>query len=151
MKKGQIVYCQDESPYEQHITKRKAYEIVGIGVGTKEDKIRIKGNIDRLVWLPNLYFSENKIPEIKSITIDDRIDDPFNDCVDVTIEFEDNTKIWVIFMTVKNLESKFDKYRYFFSGNKIIFVQELTEALIKKTITELDRCNELIENSQAYL
>ena len=149
MQKRQIVYCQDESVYgDIHLTKRKAYEVFDVGVGTKKGKVRIRGDKDRLVWISDLYFSENEIPKIKSITIDDRIDDPFNDGVDVTVEFEDNTARWLFFMTVKYLENRLDKDNDFFSGNKIIFVQEIREDLIKKTIEELDRTNELVENSQ---
>ena len=92
MKKGDKIYCIDESSYEIHISKRDHYEIDEIGVGSKKGKIRIKGNKQKSVWIPDLCFTNNPIPEILSIIIDDEINDEYNSCTEVTIHFNDGKK-----------------------------------------------------------
>lgn len=150
MEQGQLVYCNNELNYPEHISKYKSYVIIEIGIGTKTDKIRIKGNQDRLVWIPSSSFSTNKIPEIKTIIIDDEITSSSHDCVEVTITFTNNEKRYATFMTIDYLRNLFNKHRKFVTGEHLIFVEEMNEAIINKTIVKLDKVNRLIENSQAY-
>ncbi len=143
MKKGEIIYCLDESVYSDHISKRKSYTIKD----TKPDQIRIVNNSQKLVWLPNPCFTNAKIPEIIEIKIDDEITDSQNDCIEVTIEFSDGEKRWVTFATVNWLKGKINEHKNYLSGNGLIFVEELSETSINRTIIELDKQNELLHVS----
>jgi hypothetical protein len=146
MVKEGIVYCIDESGYSNHITKRKSYTIVAI----KEDQIRIKNDNQKHVWLSNLYFVDFKPPNIVSIVIDDEIRDSKNDCIEVTITMSDGERRWTTFMTIEWLKNLFNEYRNYFTGQKIIFVEEVTKDIIEQTIIELDKQNELIEMTHEY-
>lgn len=48
MQKGQTIYCLFQSVYAEHITKGIAYHIVDV----KDEKVRIKGDNGKLVWIP---------------------------------------------------------------------------------------------------
>jgi len=53
----------------------------------KPDHARIPNNRQILVWLPTHCFVNSPIPEISCITMDDEIEDNYNQCVEVSIEF----------------------------------------------------------------
>lgn len=146
MKKGEFVYCINESLYSDHITKRKSYRIEN----TKLDQIRIPNNRQKLVWLPTYCFTDSIIPDIKSINIDDEISDNHNDCVEVTILFSNKTKRLAIFMTINWLNNLFNNHRHYVTGNNLIFTQQVNEDIIRKTIIELDKQNKLYENTNEY-
>lgn len=146
MKKGETTYCINESVYSDHITKRKDYLIADV----KPDQIRIVNDKQRLVWLPNYCFTNAKNPEIIDIKIDDEITDHQNDCIEVTIEFNDGERRWVTFATVNWLSGQIQDHKNYLTGNKLIFTQELTETSIKQVIFELDKQNELFDVSNKY-
>lgn len=135
---GKEIYCVDESVYSEHISKRKKYVVEDYQQG----QIRTKNNNDKLVWLPELCFTQNEVPEIVSIKIDNRIDDPKNDCVDVTVEFSDGEKFWITFITYVYVNILLQANKYLILANFII-VEEINEISINEIVTELDRKNEL--------
>lgn len=67
MEKNQIIYCLFESVYSEHISKRNSYEVTD----EKEDKVRIKNNNGKLVWIAFCGFVNDLtlIPFVKSIQI----------------------------------------------------------------------------------
>lgn len=146
MKKGETIYCIDESLYSDHITKRKSYRIED----AKLDQIRIPNDRQKLVWLPSHCFTDSIIPDIKSINIDDEINDNYNSCVEVTIKFSDGTKRWGTFMTINRLNKLFNNHRHYFTGNNLIFTQQINKDIIERTIMELDKQNELYKNTNEY-
>lgn len=147
---GQTVFCKSESVYSIHLTKGNEYKIYDVGTNSKEGKIRIKGDKDKLVWICNTCFSINNIPSIYSIIFDDEIQGKNHDYSEVTIEFENQRKRWLTFMTLRHLNKLLNQNRKFISGNKLIFVKEISKSNIIKTIETLDKQNELIENTQSY-
>lgn len=68
MQKGQTIYCLFQSVYAEHISKRSAYEIVDV----KDDKVRIKSENGKLVWIPAHCFVSDLslIPTVKTIEIE---------------------------------------------------------------------------------
>tara|TARA_B110000211_G_C14075699_1_gene551921 strand:+ start:1870 stop:2316 length:447 start_codon:yes stop_codon:yes gene_type:complete len=135
------IFCSDESVYSEHITKRKSYLIQE----TKTDQFRIINNQGKLVWLPAICFVPCEIPTITLINIDDEIKNKFNDCIEVTISFSDEEKIWTTFMTTNYLKDHLSTENQFFIGNNTIIVEEITKIIIESTVMNLDRQNELIE------
>lgn len=146
MKKGETIYCINESVYEDHITKRKSYIIQE----EKTDNIRIKNNRQKLVWIPKYCFSTSKIPDLIHINIDDEINDSLNDCIEVTVEFSDGEKRYTTFMTLNWLKKLFGVHREYILGNRLILVEKVDESSIKKAILELDRKDDLYETSIKY-
>lgn len=143
MKKGDRIYCINEATYSDHITKRNPYVIADI----KEDQVRIKNDNQYLVWFPKYCFTKSKIPDITSITIDDKFEDSHNACVEVTITFSNREKRWTTFMTLQWLEGLFNEYQNYITGEHLIFVKEINEEKVSQIITDLDKQNELIEKT----
>ena len=148
MKKGDVIYCIDESVYDAHITKRNSYIIEKID--QEKSQVRVKNNSQKLVWLPNLCFNTEKTPDIISINIDDEIENPAKACIEVTIHFSNGDRRFITFMTLLHLQDLFNEFRDFVNGNRLILVEKVTPELIYKTIDELDRQNELMESSLPY-
>lgn len=143
MEIGEVVYCVNESCYAEHLTKRNAYEVHRID----GDNLRVKSKRGRLVWLSKYLFSTLCPPGITLINIDDVIEDSLNDCVEVTITFSDGTKRWGTFTTPNFLSNLLSSNDYVI-GEGLIFVNYLDVENIEKTIHEMDRLNELIEQTQ---
>ncbi|MGB0840494.1 MAG: hypothetical protein ACPGXL_10150, partial [Chitinophagales bacterium] len=120
-KVGEVVYCVDESMCDMHLTKRKAYQIHALGEGSKEEKLRIKGDYGRLVWILELFFSKTNQPKVVSINIDDEIKDEMVACIEVIINFENGHSRWTTFMTTEHLKNlnEYNDYTHF---EKIIYV-----------------------------
>ncbi|MEM9821580.1 MAG: hypothetical protein AAF985_10930 [Bacteroidota bacterium] len=147
MKREQMVFCISESAYDLHLTKGKEYKIYAIGTGSKEGKIRIKGKMGRLVWIPELCFSLKAPPTISSIIFEDELENHQMSFTDVTIELDHNEKRWLTFITLKQLDKSLNDHRDYISGNKLILLRAITKANIIKIIDQLDRQGEIIENS----
>lgn len=138
---NQTIFCVDESIYSDHITKRKSYMVQD----AKDGQIRIKNNRQKLVWLPESCFTDCEIPTISSISIDDQINDPKNDCVEVTISFDNGEKRWATFTTIEWLKKLLNEHVNHVLGTGLILLKEINEDNIELTITQLDAQNELIE------
>lgn len=143
MKKGDKIYCIDEGSYDNHISKRNLYEINEIGVGSKKGKLRIKGNKQKLVWIPDLCFTNKPIPEILSIEIDNVIKDENNSSTEVTILFNDGRKYWTTFMTISYIDKLLSEHRKYISGEKLILTSQLNKEIIENSNYEMDRMNNL--------
>jgi len=141
--RNEIVYCIDQSAYEIHVTKRKIYKVEQVGIDSKLGKVRIKGNQNRLVWLPELLFSKRNQPKIVSINIDDKISDPKNDCVEITVTFEDDKKYWLRALTPNYLITILPKSDSCYFDQNALFLNQISKEFINKAITELDNSNEL--------
>lgn len=146
MKKEDSIYCCNESIYSEYITKGNKYAVLS----SKEEEVKIINDNDYPVWFPKHNFSYTKPPSITSISIDDEIDDSKNDCIEVTVSFDDNTRIYVVFMTLLKLKSLLNEHTYYFDASKIIFVEDLNEEKIIKAIHQLDKQNSLLEISFKY-
>lgn len=149
-KKGDKIYCINEANYQEVITKGKQYIIHAIGKETKQGKLRIKNNRNRLVWISDDYFVDYEIPSILFIQIDDEIKNPKKAYVEVTIIFSDGNKRWMIFTTPQHLDFLFNDNRDYIIGYPFIILKEVNEFIIKKSVRHLYQQNELIKNSQAY-
>jgi len=141
---GDRVFCINESSYEQHLTKRREYIVSDIGTGSKEEKLRINGNSNRLVWISNLHFSKHNQPEIVRVIIDDRIDDKLSDLIDITVVFDDNTKSWCRVGTPRYITGLIESNQFYWDKNAI-FINEITEDKINEVVSILDKSNQLLE------
>ena len=141
---SKYVYCIDEAVYSEHIKKRNRYEVID----SKDDQLRIKGDNERLIWLPVICFVDYEPPAIISIKIDDEISNPENDCVEVTIEFANGERRWAIFATPKWLSERFNEFTSHVTATGFTFLPLINKENIEKAINELDRFNELIEVTQ---
>ena len=106
MQKGQTIYCLFESVYPEHISKRASYEIADV----KEDKLRIKSDNGKLIWIPACCFVSDPslIPSVKSIEIEAENWqpgewNPEDDNTDVWVTLSDNTQWVATFFTYKNI------------------------------------------------
>ena len=88
-------------------------------------------------------------PEIRSITIDNRIENPASGLIEVTIEFVSGEKYWTRFTTPEYVKELL-KAQLYINTNNFIIINELTEELIKEIILELDEQNELLFSCKAY-
>lgn len=149
-KVGDIVFCVNASSYEIHLTKRKQYDVHAIGKESKEAMLRVKGDAGRLVWISELHFSLLNQPKIKTITLDDKIEDAKNDIIEVTVLFENGMKRWLFFMTAQYLIEKLMSPNFYFHSTKVIYVNALSEAIVEKTIRDLDQKNELMNATKPY-
>ena len=103
----------------------------------------------KLAWFPQSCFALEKSPEIISIRLDDRIDDPEDDCVEVTVEFSNGEKRWTTFGTTGHLDRLLESNDHLFLP-KFVFVKVLNEETIRKTIVSLDKRDEFMGVSTAY-
>lgn len=140
MKIGETVYCKDESTYEEHISIGTAYEILDI----KKTTIRVRGSLrGRLVWLPKYCFSTKAVIAIKKIKLDDEIRDPANDCIEVTITFNNGKKRWTNFTTLKYLDGLLNEFHSYLDAGGFIILKEITKENIEAAVIDLYKQNEL--------
>ena len=145
MKLKEIIYCCDIGVYQGQLTKRKSYIVEEIN----SENIRITNDENKLKWYSKSYFELKKQAEIKTITIDDKIQNIDCDCIEVTIKFENNLKYWTRFITPKYLSKILENQNYI-TGNNLIIIEKLTNENIIEIIYNLDSNNELIENCNKY-
>jgi hypothetical protein len=145
MKINDSVYCKSIGIYSGQLTKRKPYTITE----TNSQNVRIQNDEGKLKWYSKFYFGLNNEPEIVSIHIDNEILDEESDTVEVTIEFSNHERYWVVFTTTKYLDQVLHEETYF-SVFHYIIVKNLNENSIRSAIYKLDEQNELIENCKKY-
>ncbi|GAB5527116.1 MAG: hypothetical protein Roseis2KO_49880 [Roseivirga sp.] len=140
MKIGDTVFCKMESGYSDHISMGTPYEILDI----KKNTIRVPGGLrGRLVWLPKYCFSKKEVAGIKKIKLDDKIRDPANDCVEVTITFKNAKRRWTNFTTLKYLDGLLNEFRHYLDGRGFIILKEITQKNVEAAIMDLYKQNEL--------
>lgn len=139
------VYCKSIGIYSGQLTKRKSYIITE----TNSQNVRIQNDEGKLRWYSKFYFGLNNEPEIVSIHIDNEILDEESDTVEVTIEFSNHDRYWVVFTTTKYLDQVLHEETYF-SVFHYIIVKNLNENSIRSAIYKLDEQNELIENCKKH-
>ncbi|MDM1553619.1 MULTISPECIES: hypothetical protein [Chryseobacterium] len=145
MKLKDKIYCTCISVYPNQLTKRKSYIIEEID----SNNVRICNDENKLKWYSKFNFSLNNEAEIISIHIDEEILYEESDTVEVTIEFSNNDKYWVVFTTPKYLDEALNE-EPFYSVSKYIVVKRINEQSIRTAIYKLDEQNELIENCRKY-
>ncbi len=137
---GDTVFCKNESVYEEHIAIGAAYEVLDI----KKTTIRVRGALrGRQVWLPKDCFSKKAVVGIKKIKLDDEIRDPTNDCIEVTVVFENGKKRWTNFTTLKYLDGLLNEFRDYIDGRGFIILKEITKENVKAAVIDLYKQNEL--------
>jgi hypothetical protein len=144
---GDAVYCINELVYSEHISKRQEYFILDV----KEDQFRIKSKKDKLIWLPATCFADELPPSIIKVTFDDEITNENNDCIEVTVEFDDNKKCWLTFITIEYLAKLLSDHQEYLTGRDLIFVKSLDREIIEKAIQDLDIKNELLKEAKRYV
>lgn len=145
MKINDHVYCKSIGIYSSQLTKRKSYAIIEVDL----QNVRIRNDEDKIRWYSKFYFDLNSEPEIVLINIDEEILDEESDTVEVTIEFSNGERYWVVFTTPKYLDQVLNEETYF-SVFHYIIVRNLNEHSIRSAIYKLDEQNELIENCKRY-
>lgn len=146
IEKETLLFCINESVYAQHITKGKTYTVQEL----KDEQVRIQTDGGKLAWFPVSCFAMEKPPIIVAIRIDDQIADPENDCVEVTVEFSNGEKRWTTFTTPNYLTVLLESNNYLFLP-KFVFLKTLNEETIRETVVSLDKQNEFIGVSIAYM
>ncbi|MGH1518966.1 hypothetical protein [Chryseobacterium sp. JK1] len=142
--KGEV-FCTSIGVYSQQLTKRKAYIIEEMNL----QNIRICNDEDKLKWYSKYYFSLEVDPEITDIQIDDQIENPECDAIEVTIEFSNCQKYWLTFVTPKYLDKILNEEPYF-SSRHFMIIKRLSEESIRSTVRKLDEQNELLESCKKY-
>jgi hypothetical protein len=89
--------CVDEASYSEALTRGKKYEVLSEKAGA----IRVKGDNGRSRWFPKSCFdlSGKTIPVLESFTIDDPIQNPKCDYVEVSVRMSTRRCRWCIFVT----------------------------------------------------
>ncbi|MCE7991611.1 MAG: hypothetical protein HEP71_06510 [Roseivirga sp.] len=145
MKVGDTIFCKNESVYEEHISIGTAYEIHDI----KKNTVRIRGALrNRLVWLPKYCFSKKEVVAIKKIKLDDKIRDPLNDCIEVTVTFKNGKKRWTNFTTVKYLNGLLNEFRDYLIGEGFIILKEISKESVETAVMDLYRQDELKQQTK---
>ncbi|MFZ4930782.1 hypothetical protein [Chryseobacterium sp. Mn2064] len=142
--KGEV-FCTSIGVYSQQLTKRKAYTIEGMNL----QNIRICNDEGKLKWYSKYYFGSEIEPEITDIRIDDQIENPECDAIEVTIEFSNREKYWLTFTTPQYLDKILNEEPYF-SSRHFMIIKRLSEESIKSTVRRLDEQNELIKCCKKY-
>lgn len=139
------VFCSNIGTYKGQLTKRKSYTVEEVN----SENIRIRNDQDKLKWYATYYFELEKQPAIRSITIDDQIENATSDWIEVTIELTDSKKYWTRFTTPDCL-TEILKYQLHITTNNLIVISELTENKINEVILDLDEQNKLLESCKGY-
>ncbi|MGV3610543.1 MAG: hypothetical protein ACO1N0_06320 [Fluviicola sp.] len=140
-----MLFCRNIGSYEGQLTKRKSYFVED----RNSDNVRIKNDQRKLKWYPEAHFGLEKEPEIRSVTIDDKIENALADLAEVTIEFSNKEKYWTSFSTPDYLKKILESNSYF-TGEDFIFVNELREDRIREIILKLDQQDELMRIFKKY-
>jgi hypothetical protein len=95
----QLATCLDQTSYPEALTRGKKYPILAYD-GEKR-QIRICGDNQRSRWYPTVCFdlSGNDCPLITAITLDDPIQDPQHDCIEVSISLSNGKTRWCFCVT----------------------------------------------------
>lgn len=148
MQKDQTIYCLFQSVYSEHISKRTAYAIAD----AKDDKVRIKSDNGKLVWIPTHCFVSdlNLIPSVKSIRIESENWqpgewNPDDDNTDVWVTLSDNTRWVATFFTYKNITTLAKKNQQtgeclsgkYFWASDMILVDNINRASIEEVVMHL--------------
>ena len=148
MQKDQTIYCLFQSVYAEHISKRTAYEIADL----KDDKVRIKSDKGKLVWIPaNCFVSDlSLIPSVKTIEIEAENWEPGewnpdDDNTDVLVTLSDNTRWVATFFTYKNITTLAKKNQQtgeclsgkYFWASDMILVDNINRASIEEVVMHL--------------
>lgn len=139
------VFCNNIGVYKGQLTKRKSYLVEAVN----SENVRILNDQGQLKWYDAYYFDWEKQPEIRSISLDDRIENAASDLIEVTIEFADGTKYWTSFTTPQYLVELL-KVQLHITTNNFIIINELTENKIKEVILDLDEQNKLSDSCKTY-
>jgi hypothetical protein len=96
---SRLATCLSSSSYPEALTRGKKYPI--LAHDGEKHQIRICGDNQRSRWYPAICFdlTGNDCPMITAITLDDPIQDPQHDCIEVTITLSGGKKRWCICVT----------------------------------------------------
>jgi len=142
------VTCVDISVYKNFLTRGKIYDVLAYNAGKNE--LEIRADTDRIQWFPAYCFKSDKEPiaKLKNIHIDDKIERPYSDTVEVTITLligEIETKRWCYFLTPALLYGMFrlNPLEPEICGPHGIFLPVLTVDTITDAIHYLEAQNRL--------
>jgi len=139
--------CVNISVFERALTRGKVYDILAYNAEKNQVKIRTDNN--RLRWFPFYCFGSGKEPvaKLKDIHIDDKIERPYCDSIEVTLSFltgEIETKRWCHFLTPAFLyKGFFDSLKPQIFNQHGIFLPVLTVDTITDAIHYLEAQNRL--------
>jgi hypothetical protein len=145
------VICIDVSTYRNALTRGKEYEVLE----RNDDKeTKVKDDLEDISWYPSYCFTSNyeDFSQIRSITIDDKIQNAYLDAIEVTLVISQGTKEtkrWCYFLTPAYVYKTFNDPREltFTTGQHGIFIPVLTEETIKNAIYHLESQNQLLEHT----
>ena len=146
------VICIDISIYRDALTRGKEYEV--LKRDNDEKQIKVKGDSDRIRWYPSYCFTKNRedLFNVKTFTIDDKIQNAYLDAIEVTLILSNGTKEirrWCYFLTPAYVYKMFNdpKSITFITGPQGIFIPVLTEETIRDSIYYLESQNQLLEHT----
>lgn len=119
---------------------------------SEKQQVKIRGDNGRVRWYPYYCFAVDGEPvfTVQSFTIDDEIDDPLCDAVDITLTLTDGSqerRCWCYFLTPAYVSNHFAiaPSEPFISGRHGILIPELTVEQIEITVAYLE-ANDLLED-----
>jgi len=96
------VTCRDVSVFNKALTRGKIYNV--LAYNEEKNQVKIEADNSRIRWFPFYCFNNSieSIAQVKRIQIDDQIESPYCDSIEVTIYLlvgEEETKRWCYFRT----------------------------------------------------
>jgi hypothetical protein len=144
----ETLVCKDAATFREALTRGKSYTL--LASNSEKQQVKIQGDNDRVRWYPFYCFAMDgeKLLTVKSYTIDDRIDDPLCDTVEVTLILSDGeheTRRWCYFLTPAYASKIFEikPMEPLISGRHGMLIPEITEAQIQAAVQYLEANNEL--------
>jgi hypothetical protein len=140
------VVCTSESVYAGALTRGGTYEVAEVDDGARQ--LRVRDDRGRLRWYPTYCFATEGevVALLASYVVDDPIEDPTADWVEVTVTLTDGGRRWCAFTTPahvaqrgEQLEADGRSFRAFFAVPHAIVVTRLSTGVIEATLRQLDR------------
>lgn len=134
--------CSFESVYGADLTRGRAYEILEIDEAKRQ--IRVKGNRGRVRWYPAWCFDPGgNVVTLERVQLDDKITDPEDDSVEVTVELSSGERRWCLFVTPHKFCGWGDylagtTVRFHFGGRHVIIAERLSRELIEGMLRFID-------------
>ena len=146
------IVCITESSYGGALTRGATYEVVDADDGKRQ--FRVRDDRGRLRWYPATCFADGSqaVNRLSEYVIDDAIEDPSDDWVEVTVTLSDGARRWCAFTTPARVARAGDDltagdgaFHVFFGARHALIVSRISPPVIEAMLHHLDRQGRLEE------
>jgi hypothetical protein len=138
--------CITEAGYRGALTRGASYEVIALDDGARQ--FRIRDDRGRSRWYPAFCFADATatVARLAAVQLDDPVDHPTADWIEVTLTLTDGRRRWCAFTTPATVALRGEAlgtdgqaFRAFFGAPHVVIVTQLSEPIIATTLDHLDR------------